>query len=108
MKELRCTTANCEHNKCEKCFADSIQISEKGICKSKIKRDGGALSQLFENYEAGSSFEMDEVDTEVSCNADCIYNCNSECTREHLHVEDGFIKTKCADRVKDDYPRNAE
>lgn len=108
MKELRCTTANCEHNKCEHCFANTIEISEKGVCKTKSKRDGGALSQLFENYEAGSSFDFNDVQTEVTCNADCIYNNNSECTREHLLVEDGIIRTKCANRVKDDYPRNAE
>ena len=89
-------------------MANSIEITEKGVCKTKTKRDGGALSQLFENYEAGSSFDMEELDTEVNCNADCIYNCNSECSREHLLVEDGIIKTKCANRVKDDYPRNAE
>ena len=76
MKELKCTTANCEHNKCERCYANTIEITEKGVCKTKAKRDGGALSQLFENYEAGANFELDEFFTLLNCNADCIYNNN--------------------------------
>lgn len=106
MKGLRCTTANCENNKCERCYAGSVAINERGVCKTKRKREGGALSQLFENFEAANSFDMDDPETNVSCNADCIYNVNSGCNREHLLVEDGVIKTKCVNRKKSDYPRN--
>lgn len=106
MKGLRCTTANCEHNKCEHCLAGVVDINEKGVCKSKIKRDGGALAQLFDNYESATAFDFTENENIVQCAADCIYNLNSECTRERLLVEDGVIKTKCADRRKDELVRD--
>lgn len=104
MVELKCTTANCEHNKCERCFADNVDIDKHHVCKTKKKREGGALAQLFENYEAGASFELQSNATAVNCNATCIYNTNGECTREHLQVEDGAFRTKCSSFVKDDYP----
>ena len=106
MKGLRCTTANCENNRCERCYAGSVDINERGVCKSKKKREGGALAQLFENYEAANSFELEDPETEVLCDADCVYNVNSKCSREHLLVEDGVIKTKCANKKKNDYPRD--
>lgn len=98
MKGLRCTTQDCEHNCHERCSAGVIDISKGAVCKSKIKREGGALSQLFEEYEAGQSFDMYEPELIVQCDADCIYNSNHLCTREHVSVEDGVLRTKCSSR----------
>ncbi|MBO4535247.1 MAG: DUF1540 domain-containing protein [Clostridia bacterium] len=101
MKGLRCTTDNCQHNCHERCEAGIIDISQHGTCKSKIKREGGALSQLFEDYEAGPDYSMDEPELIVQCDADCIYNSNHLCTKEHVSVQDGLIATKCFSRKKD-------
>jgi len=101
MKGLRCGTSNCEHNECERCMAGIIDIGPNGVCKTKIKRDGGELSQIFANYEAAPEADLlDNVDTIVQCSADCIFNVNSLCGLEAINVEDGLIKTKCMTRKK--------
>ncbi|MBQ9145300.1 MAG: hypothetical protein IJX70_02380 [Clostridia bacterium] len=104
MKGLRCTTDNCEHNCHERCTAGIIDINAHGVCKSKLKRDGGSLEQLFSAYEAGESFEELEPELIVQCEADCIYNCNHLCTRENLSIQDGAWRTKCFSRKKDNFP----
>ena len=100
MKGLRCTTSDCEHNCHERCSAGVIDISAHGVCKSKMRREGGALSQLFEEYEAARSFDAYDPELIVQCEADCIYNSNHLCTREHVSVEDGVLRTKCSSRKK--------
>jgi hypothetical protein len=103
MKGLKCTTSNCEHNvKCH-CTAGIINVGENAVCCSKIKRVGGALSQTFADMEA--AVDMDTLANEevlVQCDAECKFNSNSKCTREHLLVEDSIIKTKCFSRQKPD------
>ena len=50
--QLKCTTANCQHNlKCH-CDAGAITIDEKGVCDSRMKRAGGALEQTRERLYA--------------------------------------------------------
>ena len=100
MKGLRCTTANCEYNCLERCQAGIIDVSAGAVCKSKTKREGGALSQVFAGYEAGSTYPMEEPELIVQCAADCIYNHNSLCTREHVNVADGHLRTRCTSRKR--------
>lgn len=103
MKGLKCTTSNCEFNDRSHCLAGIIDISDSAVCKTKQKREGGALSQIFAEYEAAPDIEMlDDVETVVQCNADCIYNSNHICTREHLSIEDSVIRTKCFSRKRPD------
>ena len=98
MKGLRCTTSNCEYNTCERCQAGVIDVSRGAVCRSKTKREGGALSQVFAGYEAASAYPMEEPELIVQCDADCIYNSNSLCTREHVNIADGMMRTRCVSR----------
>lgn len=101
MKGLKCTTANCEYNSHNHCMAGIINVSETAVCKTKLKREGGALSQIFAEYEAAPDIGLlEETETVVQCDADCIYNVNHICTREHLSIDDSFVRTKCFSRKK--------
>lgn len=101
MKGLRCTTNNCEYNSRDHCTAGIINVSESAVCRTKVRREGGALSQIFAEYEAAPDIEMlDETESVVQCDADCIYNTNHMCTRENLSIEDSVIRTKCFSRKK--------
>ncbi|NCA66774.1 MAG: DUF1540 domain-containing protein [Clostridia bacterium] len=101
MKGLKCTTNNCEHNDHDHCMAGIIDISESAVCKTKLKREGGTLSQIFAEYEAAPDIEMlEDVETVVQCDADCVYNTNRMCSRENLNIEDSVIRTKCFSRKK--------
>ncbi len=103
MKGLRCTTENCEHNYCNRCMAGVIDVSEMAVCKTKLKREGGSLEQLFKEYEAAPSIDsFEEPEVVVQCNADCVYNNNHLCNRENLDIEDGMFKTKCFSRRRNE------
>ena len=83
MMQLKCTTANCQHNlKCH-CNAGVIAIDEKGVCDSKIKRAGGALEQTFRELEAGDEL-LNDAPSAVRCDADCIYNEDDFCRATSL------------------------
>jgi hypothetical protein len=82
-------------------MAGIIDIGVGGACKSKVKRAGGELSQIFANYEAAPEADiLDNVDTVVQCSADCIFNVNSMCGLEAINIEDGLVKTKCMTRKR--------
>ena len=46
MDNIICHTVNCEHNVKSRCVAGIVNITEKGVCASKIKREGGILALL--------------------------------------------------------------
>lgn len=102
MNGLKCTTANCQHNTLCHCLAGIINVNEKAACASKMKRNGGTLSQTFADMEAAEleTADLDRLDTLVQCEAECEFNENFKCTRQNILVEDGFIATKCFSRKK--------
>lgn len=100
MKGLRCTTSNCEYNRNTHCTAISVDISSRAVCNTKMKREGGILAQVFENFEASTELDYEFQDVAVKCSADCLYNVNRLCGRDSITVEDGFINTKCFSRKK--------
>ena len=99
MMQLKCTTANCQHNLRCHCNAGLIAVDEKGVCDSKIKRAGGALEQTFKEMEAGDEF-LNDAPSVVRCYADCIYNDKGHCSATSLLVSDKFLSTKCQTRIK--------
>jgi len=99
MMQLKCTTANCQHNLRSHCNAGLIAVDEKGVCDSKIKRAGGALEQTFKEMEAGDEF-LSDAPSVVRCYADCIYNEDGHCSATSLLVSDKFLSTKCQTRIK--------
>lgn len=99
MMQLKCTTANCQHNlKCH-CNAGVISISDKATCESKMKRAGGALEQTFRELEAGDEL-LNDAPSAVACDAICVYNEDGYCRATSLLVSDVMLATKCATRIK--------
>ena len=99
MKEIICETSNCEHNLKCRCLAGIITVGETAACRSRIKREGGALAQSFSDVEAGEEFHGTAVDSIVQCSAECSYNANGMCSAEKITVKDAMFKAKCKSRV---------
>jgi hypothetical protein len=99
MKEINCTTSNCEHNVKCKCLAGIIAIGDNAKCLSRIKRDGGALAQSFADVEAGEEFFGESTEVVVQCSAECALNHNGLCTAEKIDVDDVLLGTKCKTRI---------
>ena len=99
MIQLKCTTANCEHNLKNHCNAGIIGVTDRAVCDSKVKRAGGALEQTFQELEAAEEF-LQEAPAVVQCDADCVYNKDRRCVSGSLLVADGLFSTKCMTRVK--------
>ena len=100
MKGLECSTLNCEHNVMNCCTAGIINISSKGFCATKMKRDGGMLAQSFKDMEVSEELRADlkERDNLVQCEASCRFNDNFKCTAPCISIQDGIIHTKCYTR----------
>ena len=97
MKNLKCTTCNCEFNQRNHCNARVVDISEKGVCNTRIKRKGGAYAQAVAEFEFSDElFAMSPSEPTIICNAtNCMHNKDHSCTRETILVGDSLIKTKC-------------
>lgn len=97
MENLICHTSNCEHNIKSKCLAGIISVDEKGNCLTRVKRDGGILSQTFADIEAAEDFDILDVNgTSVHCECEkCVHNENTQCYADHILVDDTLLKTKC-------------
>ena len=103
MKDMRCTTNNCEFHLKNKCTAAVVDISEKGVCKTKLKRNGGAYAQAVAEFELADELNPANIrDNIVQCDCkECEHNdgrCN--CCAESILVGDSLIKTKCFTRKK--------
>lgn len=99
MDKLICHTVNCEHNVKSRCAAGIVNITEKGVCASKIKREGGILAQTFADIEAAEDFGTRSIENTVTCaSVKCEHNCDGVCAADHIVVEDGLSKTRCFTR----------
>lgn len=97
MTGLKCTTCNCEHNVCCHCNAGVINVSKKGVCQTKQKRDLGILEQNKVNMEAAKEFSYeDNEDVFIQCDcAECKYNRDLTCSSKIVDIADGLLKTRC-------------
>lgn len=101
MKGLKCTTTNCEHNHGCHCDAGVINIDKKGCCRTKIKRELGALGQAFEaaaeGFEAAQDFDYARnEEVLIQCDSvHCAYNAQNVCNSSLVNIGNGFFKTKC-------------
>jgi hypothetical protein len=101
MKGLTCTTSTCEYNRGCHCNAGVINIGKNGVCTTKVKREYGALGQLFENrrdgFEAAEDFDYGKnEELLIQCDSvKCIYNKDALCRSGVVNVGNGFLKTKC-------------
>jgi hypothetical protein len=97
MDMLICHTSNCEHNVKSKCLAGIVSVNEKGVCLTKVKREGGILSQTFADIEAAEDFDiLDTNHSSVQCKcSECVHNDIGLCYADHIVVDDALIRTKC-------------
>ncbi len=95
MKQINCTTSNCEHNIKQKCLAGVVTVGENARCMSRMKREGGALAQNFADIEAGGDIYENDLESLVQCSAPCIFNSNGLCANEQIEVKDATFQTKC-------------
>lgn len=100
MKQINCTTSNCEHNLKGKCLAGVISVGDNARCISRIKREGGALAQNFADIEAGSDIYEKDLESLVQCSAECTFNNNGLCGNDSIDVKDTAFSTKCRTFVK--------
>jgi hypothetical protein len=99
MKSINCETSNCEHNiKC-KCLAGIISVGDNAKCKSRLRREGGALAQSFADVEAGEEFYGEVHDSVVQCASPCALNSSGICSAETIDVKDVITGTKCKTRI---------
>lgn len=97
MKGMKCTTSNCEFNRACHCNAGVINVSKKGVCNTKQKRQYGVIQQNSINIEAAKDFDFEQNrELLIQCdNCDCVYNRNRLCSSEIVNMGDGLMKTKC-------------
>ena len=101
MKGLKCTTTNCEYNHGYHCKAGVINISSRGVCTTKIKREYGALGQAFQNraegFEAAEDFDYSKnEDVLIQCDSSkCMYNKDALCRSSVVTVGNGIVRTRC-------------
>ena len=102
MENLKCTTSNCEFHFKNHCTAGTLDINEKGACKTKRKRQGGAYAQAIAEFELADELTpLLERETEVSCTCvECAYNENKTCNSQDVLIGDSIISTKCFTKKK--------
>jgi len=95
--DLRCTTNNCEFHFKDCCTAAIIDVSEKGVCHTKIKRPGGAYAQTLEEFEMAEELApLSDHSTIVQCDAlKCVHNKDTQCRADHILVGDAVFRTRC-------------
>ncbi|MBR7110776.1 MAG: DUF1540 domain-containing protein [Clostridia bacterium] len=97
MENLKCTTSNCEFHFKNRCTAGVINVNEKGVCKTRQKRVGGAYAQAIAEFELADELTpLAETNTEVQCNCEnCIHNEDKMCSANTILVGDGIMNVKC-------------
>ena len=97
MDNLKCTTSNCEFHFKNRCTAGVVNVNEKGVCKTRQKRVGGAYAQAIAEFELADELApLAENNTEVQCECEsCIHNEDKTCTSSSLLVGDGILNVKC-------------
>ena len=99
MDNIICHTVNCEHNVKSRCVAGIVNITEKGVCASKIKREGGILAQTFSEIEAAEDFGTGTIENSVTYAAvKCAYNSDGVCTADQIDIKHGTTQPKCFHR----------
>ena len=101
MKDLICMTSNCEHCVLNRCEAGIINVTGRGVCATRQRREGGVLSQNYADMEASSELTPHgNADVSVQCDANCIYNRDYKCHADAITLEDGIINTRCSTKTK--------
>jgi len=84
MKDLKCGLAECEYNKAYCCLAKKISVSNDAGCQT-YKENPSKKNLAFEVAEDFARRNYD-VDTQVVCRADCIFNREDICQANGITV----------------------
>lgn len=92
MKDLKCGLTACKHNKGYCCCAKAIDVDRYADCTSYEPE-----KKRTSMFEAGSDFVKANynVDTEVHCTANCIFNKNNKCYSGGITVMSEDDKPAC-------------
>ena len=84
MKDLKCALAECEFNQAYCCCAKAIDVSGEAGCNTFVENSNKRKSL----FEAGEDFAKRnyDVDTNVHCKADCIFNKEEICNANGITV----------------------
>jgi len=99
MKDLKCALAECEHNAAYCCCANKIDVNPAAGCNT-YKPNSQKRKSIFEMGEDFAKRNYD-VDTNVHCDADCIFNKSCICTANGITVlGDNSTDAVCATFMK--------
>ena len=84
MKDLKCGLRACKHNRGYCCCADSIDVACNTDCATYEPDE----SKLASSFEAAQDFPKADysVDTEVKCEAECLFNKSGKCVANGITV----------------------
>ena len=100
MKDLKCGLTDCEYNTAYACCAKQIEVTDCADCKT-FKKDPQKAGKLFEMGEDFASSGNYEVDTQVYCKANCIFNKENKCCANGITVLDDLnTSAVCATFMK--------
>jgi len=87
MKDLKCGMSACVRNKAYSCVAKTIRVSGRTDCKTYTPSEEKRRSLM----EAGEDFATRNysVDTEVKCDAKCVFNRDRVCYANGITVMSG-------------------
>jgi len=83
MKDLKCALSECEYNQAYCCCAKSIDVSSDTGCNTFVQS-----TKRKNLFEMGDDFAKRnyEVDTNVKCKANCIFNKEDICNANGITV----------------------
>lgn len=88
MHDLKCGQTDCEHNLGYCCCANAIAVTDDAVCATYCRCSGDKLIEAAHDYPNPKN----NVDTNVACNAECIFNKSTRCIANGITVaisEDG-------------------
>ena len=100
MKDLKCGLRLCKYNKGYSCVANAIEIANNTDCLTYEKSDK-KNKDMFENASEFVPANYN-VDTEVSCGADCLFNKDKKCMANGITImnSEGIGDANCLTYVK--------
>ncbi len=100
MKDLKCGLKDCKYNKGYSCCAKNINVSSYTDCLT-YSPDAKKRASAFEAAEDFAPANY-TVDTNITCNAKCVFNKDTRCTANGITVmsqESG--EAACLTYIKD-------
>lgn len=92
MHDLKCGQKDCVHNHGYCCCADSVAITQDTDCSTYNCCCGDKLTEAAKDYPQPKN----NVDTDVYCNAPCVFNKSTKCVANGITVSTCDTSTGCS------------